>query len=162
MNIVNVGISEYKAKHSPYQIKTSGLGSCIGIVLYDKYTQIGGISHILLPDSTSISKNTNKAKFADTSIPLLVEEMITLGAHRPTIRAAIFGGARMFNFKTENRTLNIGERNTEKTLETLKKLKIKLIHKEVGGNNGRTVQLNCQTGVISINTVGCDTKTIHF
>ncbi len=148
-----VGIADWKVTSSPNHIITLGLGSCVGIVLYDKTTKIGGMVHIMLPDSTQF-KNTDKpAKFADTGIELLYNELIKYGANKPYITAKIAGGAQMFKGHTSN-LLNIGERNIIKTKEVLKKLGITLRAEATGGNKGRTLILQTDTGKVLVRTVG--------
>ena len=60
---------------SPDGLTTLGLGSCVGIALRDPITKVGGLAHIMLPDSTAIKDNTNIPKFADTGILALIEEL---------------------------------------------------------------------------------------
>mgnify|MGYP000296763525 CR=1 FL=1 len=44
------------------------------LTLYDPVTKIGGMVHYMLPDSTKVSNNSNKAKFADTGIEELLKK----------------------------------------------------------------------------------------
>jgi chemotaxis protein CheD len=150
-----VGIAEWKVTSSPHIIITLGLGSCVGIILYDKTTKIGGMVHIMLPDSKQFKNVTNPAKFADTGINLLFREVLKMGAKRSNLFAKIAGGAQMFKGHTSN-LLNIGERNIQKTKEVLKDLRIPLIGEATGGNKGRTLILQTDTGKVIVRTVGSD------
>ena len=76
--IIKVGMADLNTAVYPDILTTLGLGSCVGIALYDPVSRVGGLAHIMLPDSTQIKNNSNKAKFADTATVLLVEEMIKL------------------------------------------------------------------------------------
>ena len=69
-DVIKVGMADLNVCKSPDIITTLGLGSCIGIAVYDPVTKIGGLAHIMLPDSTQIRNNLNKAKFADTGIEI--------------------------------------------------------------------------------------------
>ena len=80
--MIKVGMADLNICKSPNAITTLGLGSCIGIALYDPVTKIGGLAHIMLPDSTKIRNNSNIAKFADTGIVELVNRMVRAGANR--------------------------------------------------------------------------------
>ena len=80
MATIKVGMADLNICKSPDMITTLGLGSCIGIALYDPVTKIGGLAHIMLPDSTQMRNNTNIAKFADTGIEELVKRMVAAGA----------------------------------------------------------------------------------
>ena len=74
--IIKVGMADLSIAKEPDILTTLGLGSCVGIALYDPSTKVGGLAHIMLPDSTQIKNNENKAKFADTAIKMLLQEMI--------------------------------------------------------------------------------------
>ena len=149
-----VGISGYKAAKSPHKLITLGLGSCVGIVLFDASNRVGGLSHIMLPNSTQFKNNGNKGKFPDTAIPLLLEEMAALGAQKRLITAKIAGGARMFISGDKQLTNNIGERNIQQTLEVLGKLGIKVLAADVGGNKGRTVIFDIEEGKVWVRSLG--------
>lgn len=84
---IKVGIADLNVGKNPDKIITVGLGSCIGIALYDGIKCIGGLSHIMLPDSTQFSKVTNPMKFADLAIPILVEKMEKLGARKNGLKS---------------------------------------------------------------------------
>ena len=107
-------MAEYKAAKSPATLITLGLGSCVGVVLYDSLTKVGGLAHVMLPDSNlSSKKEYNPGKFADTAIDALIQDMLGLGVDRSNIISKIAGGAQMFqinpkialcNWKTECRS----------------------------------------------------------
>lgn len=152
---LKVGIADWKVAREPRQIITLGLGSCVGIALYDPFSQVGGLAHIMLPDSSQFQRNENRAKYADTAIPDMLEEILKKGARRNAITAKIAGGAQMFNFGDKNvATLNIGERNVEATRRALDDLKIRLLREHVRENYGRTMIFNLTDGAVYIRTIG--------
>ncbi|MGV8146372.1 MAG: chemotaxis protein CheD [Alkaliphilus sp.] len=160
-NMIKVGMAEYKLARVPEILTTLGLGSCIGICLYDKQAKIAGLAHIMLPSSTQIKNNTNRAKFADTAIELLLNDIITLGASKNRITAKIAGGAQMFAFTNNtNNLMKIGSRNAEATKSILKKFNIKILAEDTGGNYGRTIEFNPSNGELFIKTIGHGVKTI--
>ena len=71
--MIKVGMADLNICHTPDAITTLGLGSCVGVALYDKTTKIAGLVHVMLPDSTKVRQNQNRAKFADTGIDYLIE-----------------------------------------------------------------------------------------
>ena len=156
--VIKVGMADLKTGRDTDVITTLGLGSCIGIALYDPSTKIGGLAHIMLPDSTAIKNNSNIAKFADTGIEELLNQMIKMGARKNKIVAKIAGGAKMFQMSGGSIVGNVGERNAESSRETLKKLGIRLIAEDTGLNYGRTVELYCENGNFLIKSVGKDVK----
>lgn len=159
--IIRVGMAEYKAAKSPATLITLGLGSCVGVVLYDRMNKIGGLAHILLPDSTlSSNKNFNPGKFADTAIDALIEDMLKLGINRSNLVSKIAGGAQMFKIKSENNIMQIGKRNVEAVRAKLNQLNIKLIAEDVEGNYGRTIEFFCETGELTIKTIGHGVRII--
>ena len=113
--IIKVGMADLKTCKSPDGITTLGLGSCVGIAIRDPITKVGGLAHIMLPDSTAIANNSNKPKFADTGIELLVEKIVEEGANRARLVAKIAGGAQMFSFQNKVDMVRVGERNVEAT-----------------------------------------------
>ncbi|MFP3720931.1 chemotaxis protein CheD, partial [Niallia circulans] len=141
ITVIKVGIADMNVVESPNTIRTSGLGSCVGIVLYSSLKPIAGLAHIMLPEA-SISKSgtLNKAKFADTAIVELVERLEGLGLKRSTLLAKIAGGAQMFQFTGTSDVMRIGPRNVEAVKNTLQSLRIKLVSEDVGGNSGRTIE----------------------
>ena len=155
MENVTVGIAEFNIVKAPNQIMTIGLGSCCGVVLYDEINKIAGLVHILLSDSKYEKNIVNKAKYADTGIILLYEEMKRVGANPRFIRAKLAGGAHMFNFKnTGNSIFTIGERNVKACKETLAKLNISIVSEDVLGSCGRTIIFDTLTNKLRIKSVG--------
>ena len=159
-NQVKVGIADLNLVLPPGVIMTIGLGSCIGISLYDKKLKIAGLAHIMLPDSTQFKNVKTPMKFADLAIPLLIDKMIKMGSNKNNIIAKISGGASMFNFSDKSVTSDIGARNTAAVKEALKKLNIPILAEETGGNKGRTMIVNSEDGVVTIRIVGQGTITL--
>lgn len=157
---LKVGIADYKVARSPVRIITLGLGSCVGLTLFDPTNKVGGMIHIMLPDSKQFQKKSNPAKYADLGIPLLLEEVIKLGARRSFLQAKIAGGAQMFSFADKTTSLNIGQRNAEMTKAILKELGIKLLAEDTGKNYGRTMILDTTTGEVTIRTAGSPLKIL--
>ncbi len=153
--IIKVGMADLKTCVSPDGVTTLGLGSCVGIALRDPFTKIGGLAHIMLPDSKAIrNSQQNIAKFADTGIDELVRQMERLGAKRSRLEAKIAGGATMFQFKQNPDTIVVGERNVEATKQKLKELDIPILAEDTGANYGRTVTFFPETGEYHIRAVG--------
>lgn len=157
---IKVGMADLNVARIPSSLTTLGLGSCVGISLYDKTNKIAGLAHIMLPSSKEIKNNSNKAKFADSGIDELINLMIKKGADRNNLTAKIAGGSQMFNFNSGNDMLRIGERNIRATKEKLKELSIRIIAEDTGGNFGRTIVFSSNDGSLYIRTIGHGEKTI--
>ena len=158
--VIKVGMADLKTGKNPDILTTLGLGSCIGIALWDPVTKIGGLAHVMLPDSTKIRNNSNIAKFADTGITELVRQMEEMGVPRKRLVAKIAGGARMFEVSGSTSVGNIGEKNAIASKQKLKELGIPILAEDTGLNYGRTVELNCENGDYVIKAVGKSVKTI--
>jgi len=155
--IISIGIGEYQTGISPIVISTLGLGSCVGIAIIDPITKVGGLAHIMLPDSNAVRDNSARGKFADTAIVDMVNDMIKLGARKERMVAKLAGGAHMFGL--ENDVLKVGQRNIFASREILKKLNIPISSEEVGGSVGRTVHFYTETGMYQIKSVN---SLVHF
>lgn len=159
-NVIKVGMADLQVAKAPDSLITLGLGSCIGLTLYDPVTKIGGMVHYMLPDSTQLKNNTNIAKFGDTGIRELYNRMIKQGAAPRRMVAKIAGGAKMFEVSGLSNVGHVGERNALQAKKMLKQLNIPLVAEDTGLNYGRTVTLDCETGEFFIKAVGKSNKTI--
>jgi chemotaxis protein CheD len=159
-DLIRVGMADYKVGRAPSTIISYGLGSCIGISLYDPQTKAGGLLHIMLPDSTQARPTDNPAKFADTGLPLMLRDVLELGASRSRLVAKIAGGAQMFAFANATDIMRVGARNAEAAKKILKELNIRLLSEDTGGNYGRTVQIDLNDGVYKVKTIDKGEKEI--
>lgn len=146
--------------HAPDAITTLGLGSCVGVVIYDATAKIAGLVHVMLPDSTKIKNNENKAKFADTGIEEMVQQVVAAGATKSRLKAKIAGGAQMFAFSSENDLLRVGARNVEAVKEQLVRMQIPLTAEDTGNSYGRTIEFYPETEELLIKAVGKTTYKI--
>ena len=153
MAIIEVGMAEVKIASSPDVLVTRGLGSCLGIVLYDSSHKIGALNHAMLPLREQAKVKTNPAKFVDSVIPLMINKLKEKGCFESLITVKIFGGAHMFKSIPLDSSFNVGAKNINTAKEILKKHKIKLIGEDVGGNYGRTIFFELETGVVKVKTM---------
>lgn len=159
--IVKVGIADMNIAKAPDKIRTSGLGSCVGVVLYDERSTTVGMVHVMLPDS-SLGRTVaiNIAKFADTGITAMVEQLKIEGIQPYKLKAKIAGGAQMFQFSSTRDTMRIGPRNVEAVKEYLKKYSIPIVAEDTGGNSGRTIEFDPTTKLLNIRTVNQGVRNI--
>jgi chemotaxis protein CheD len=150
-DIITVGVAQIRYSSSPSVLRTI-LGSCVGICIYDRVKKIGGMAHVLLP--TSQKTNITPEKYADTAIPLLVREMLKIGARKENLSAKITGGASMFKFGSNIALGQIGDRNVEQTKLELQKLGIPIVVEEVGGNLGRVIDFFLTDGHMKVKAGG--------
>ena len=160
-NVRQIGISDFFVSDANYCLRTSGLGSCVGIILYDKRNKIGGLSHVMLPESPKDKANVDVKKYCDTNIPIFYQKVLEKGANKMFLKAAIFGGSEMFPF-LNNPLMNIGKRNVESVERILKELGIPILFRDTGGSKGRTIEINVETGEIHLRTAYADEKSYSF
>lgn len=160
-SVVNVGIADLNIVKAPHTIRTLGLGSCVGIVIYDQHQKISGLSHVMLPNSELTSQSEiNAYKYADTAIPILVEKLCQNGARRYALKAKIAGGAQMFKFASSSDSMRIGPRNVEAVQHRLHEMNIPIVSTDVGGKRGRTIEFDPLTCMLEVRTVYKDIKFI--
>jgi chemotaxis protein CheD len=157
--VINVGMADYKIAKNPDLLMTAGLGSCIGICLFDTVLKVGGMAHIMLPSANG-SKTGNLAKYADTALDLLLKEIFHFGGNKLRLRAKLAGGAQMFSFPGKQTVLNIGQRNAQAVEKELKRLSIPILATDVGGSFGRTIHFAVGTGDLHIRTINQGEKVI--
>lgn len=159
--IIKVGMADLKVCKSPNALTTLGLGSCVGIAIRDPVLKVGGLAHVMLPDSTAIrGGSSNVYKFADTGIVELVRQMEAAGAVRSRMTAKLAGGAMMFAFQNKSDLVRVGDRNVEASKKSLAQLKIPVLAEDTGETYGRTVIFYPETGDYVIKAVGRPEKTI--
>ena len=158
--LIRVGMADYKVGKAPATLISYGLGSCIGVSLYDPQLKIGGLLHIMLPDSKQARSSDNPAKFADTGLPLMLEDVLKLVASRSRLVAKIAGGAQMFAFANATDIMRVGARNAEAITKLLQEEHIPLKAQDVGGTYGRTVSIDLNTGLYTVRTIAKGEKQI--
>ena len=150
-NTITIGIADLNIARAPDVLVTYALGSCVGICIYDANSHIGGLAHIMLPDSKLMpAGNVQIAKFADTAIVQLVKNLELAGARRSFLKAKIAGGAQMFAALSNSDIANIGQRNVVAVKRVLNELHIPIIAEDVGANYGRTLYFYAQDGTMRI------------
>lgn len=158
--IIRVGIADMNFCEAPNLITTIGLGSCVGVVIYDSLTKKCGLVHVMLPDSKKIQNNTNLAKFADTGIQVLYDEMIKRGVLKARMKAKIAGGAQMFAFGSNNSMMRVGENNVRAVKDKLAYLGIPIVAEDTGLTYGRTIVFDPETSILKVKIVGMNEKEI--
>lgn len=156
MSNITIGIGDLKVCRAPDVLITYALGSCVGVCLVDDVTKIGGLSHVMLPESTG-SNASNPMRFADLALPMLLRQMESMGASRMRLKAKIAGGATMFT--TASDKFNIGERNIAAVKKFLMANHIPILAEDTGLDYGRTQLFYPETGVMEIRAAAKGTKT---
>ena len=156
-----IGIADLAVAQGANTLTTLGLGSCVGLVLYDKHTKIGGMAHIMLPEAPGNVEQKHKAKYADTAFTELMRLVLKAGATKSMLVAKLAGGAHMFSSSVGNDVMKVGQRNVDMCHSILRQNSLRIAAEEVGGTIGRTITFDCESGLLLIKTAWPKTeKTI--
>lgn len=149
---VVIGVGDMSVSNNPsITLSTYALGSCVAVVAYDPVVKVGGLLHVMLPDS-SISPAkaaAQPAMFVDTGMPQLFRSLKGLHAQPARLRLFLAGGACIL---CTNDTFRIGERNIRATIAHLAQMGLVARHSALGGTINRTVHLNVGTGSVTLKT----------
>lgn len=150
---IRVGISEFRLAAAPCVLVSYGLGSCLGVALYDPGLQFGGLAHTLLPTARVVIAGERQTKFVDSAIKLMVNELCAQGATRERLVAKLAGGANMFSAPGLAADSGIGHRNIQTARQILNELGIPVVAEDVGGHSGRTVEFDVAAGKLLVRSV---------
>ena len=160
-NEVRVKVADYAVRRGDKVIATIGLGSCVAIALYDRDTRTGGLAHILLPNQAMSRETANPAKFPETIVPLMLQEMRALaGGVTGRVSAKIVGGASMFGQLAVGTGVNVGERNVVATRDVLASHQIPLIAEDTGLDYGRSVYFHLEDGRVEVRSLKAGDRVI--
>ncbi len=159
-DVIKVGMADLKFGKNPIKLTTLGLGSCVGVVIYDKINGISGLAHVMLPDSANFNNITNESKFCDLALRNMVEGMERQGARRRNMLAKIAGGAKMFAFRSAGDGMSVGDKNVEAARNNLRLLGIRIVAEDVGLDYGRTILFDSTNEQLLVRSMGRNTKII--
>lgn len=148
--MISVLMGRWAVASAPVSIRTL-LGSCAGVVLYDRLARLGGVAHIVLPSSRG--STDHPGKYADTAIPALIDDMERAAGRRlrGRLTAKLFGGASMFQGGT---SIDIGRSNQVAVEEALAGLGVAVVARDMGGETGRRLTFSTVTGIVSVKIPG--------
>ena len=152
-----VGVADMVVSNDPSaELVTYSLGSCLGITIYDPMKKVGGLLHIMLPDSKIDAAKAASAPFmfVDTGVPRLFQAVYNLGAERHRVVVKVAGGASLLD---EKGVFNIGERNALALSGLLARNGYAIHGRDVGGLSSRTLRMDLTTGKVTIKTPGTNT-----
>lgn len=158
--VINVGIGDIKIARSPNLLVARGLGSCIAASMYDPLLRLGGMAHILLPESAIFERTENPYKFANMAIPALVTALCRESGNPKRFEVKLAGGARMFSFSSSRKERDIGAQNVERIARILEDMGLLVAAQDLGGRRGRTVSLHTNTGALVVRVFGSEPVVI--
>ena len=158
-NEIKVGLGEGAVTSTPHFISSTGIGSCVVITLYDSRKQVGGLAHIMLPDSNGINGRRPPYHCADTAIIALLRRLRSKGAVWENLVAKMIGGAQMFVCSNSSAP-GIGKQNITNIKQMLDREQIPLMGEDIGGNCGRSVEFYLDSGKVIVRAIGKETMEI--
>ncbi len=167
---VEVSLGDFQSSQETYTVfyaKNITTGLCV--MMYDAPAKVGGMAHVILPDSEFQQTQTSglkkplddsqyKACYADIAIPQLWEALEALGASVENTHCTLVGGSQLFTFGGgRGNPLNIGARNAITARTTLSRMGLTVKHTEIGGSRPRSAVLMLNDGRIFVQSKGGDT-----
>jgi chemotaxis protein CheD len=156
--IIDVSMSDMKTAASPSILRSSGIGSCIAITLYDSVNKIGCICHPMLalpitPEKSDINGQRSNAslRFVENAIDAMISALAKLGSSKDRLEAKIIGGANMFKVFDKDPD-SIGIHNSDSAKKKLEREGIKIVSEDTGGSVGRSVDFDLNTGFVEVKT----------
>ena len=148
---IQVGIAELEVAQAPVTLVALALGSCVAVILHDPVAKIGGLAHVLLPSpGIGRPRPEQPARFAPVAVSALLEAVLGLGAVRSRLTARLVGGASMFTALQPPGTMQMGDRNVAAAREALHRSGLRLVGEVVGGDYGRSVEFQVDTGRVLV------------
>ncbi len=142
--LIKVKMAGIEYGRSPDCLETL-LGSCVGVAVWDRSSKLGGLAHVVLPESHG--RPGPPGKFADTAVGQLKQQLLSRGAVPGRMTAKIAGGSTMFGQRSER---DVGEKNCHAVREALRLLGIRITAEHVGGNQGRIIRFNLRDGSVEV------------
>jgi chemotaxis protein CheD len=147
---IEIGIAEYAVTPNGAELSTFGLGSCVAVALHDPDSGVSALAHVMLPRKGGSDDGDSPGKFADTAVKAMLSEMAEQGADRGNVRAKVVGGSEMFDFS--GIAEGVGRRNVEAVERELESHDIPIEAEDVGGDHGRSVRFDGETGTLVLKT----------
>jgi chemotaxis protein CheD len=148
-----IKMGEGAVTNAPNIVVSKGVGSCVVVTIYDRFWQMGGMAHIMLPGSNGNTGRGLLYHYADTAIVTLLGKLQNMGAARYNMVAKMAGGAQMF-LCSDDIAPGIGKQNVSCIREILDQEQIPLVGEEIGGNCGRNVAFYLDSGMVIVTTAG--------
>ena len=157
---IEVNMGEMKIAKTPDVLITRGLGSCLGITLYDPIKKIGTMAHAMLPDINRAKAQSNPNRFVNSVVENMLGELKKENCFKKNLQVKLFGGAHMFSFIAKDNLLNVGEKNIEMAKDVFQKQGMAIVAEELGGSIGRTIELDLESGKVLIKTISIGSREV--
>ena len=151
---IPVGLGEIHVAKGEGHLVAYGLGSCIGVCGYDAKVRVGGMAHVMLPESGRGSNGELPGRYASDGVDNLIAALVERGAEASRLEFVLGGGAQMLVAPGISDRFNIGARNEAMVTRILRQKGMPIRGKRTGGQSGRTLTLDVATGKVTVKAVG--------
>ena len=127
----------YATQHG--EVLYTVVGSCIAACIYDEKRKVAGINHFMLPGMVRPDeiRSSEVGRYGMFAMELLIGELIKLGAQRGNLRAKLFGGGNILNFRKSDGDVNVS--NISFGRKFLELECIPTVREDLGGSTGRKI-----------------------
>lgn len=123
------------------------LGSCVAVTLWHPKELLGGMCHIVLPESgAGIACDM---KYGDCALAEFSKQAIKFSTKTEDYVVNVYGGSDMFPDMKKSAGMKIGERNIEKVNQLLQLYKFKVNEIDTGGTSSRKIKLDLSDGSVT-------------
>lgn len=134
-------------------VVTTVLGSCVSVTLFHPGSGTSAICHALQPRCPQPDRCSedcrNRYRYAVCAIEEMTRRITALSLRPRDIEVKLFGGAALIGTRSAASQQNsIGQLNVKAAMETISNLGLILKVMDVGGNFGRKIIFNTETGEI--------------
>ena len=157
---LTVPSGSYMISRSRAEILEAYLGTCVGVTMWDREAQVGGLAHLLLPEPMDIENPWQPGIYAATGVPLFIKALCREGATKEKLEACLAGGSLVGTVSGTDLALDIGGRTSDIVLEILSREGIPIRKSEIGGYFSCRLSLNLQTYGTSIEPIGIPEKPL--
>lgn len=145
--VLEVKTADFATGEAPQKLITHGIGSCIVVCFYSSAQKIGALGHFMLPKAPT--GYSGGYRYVDYSLDVMLSELIKKGVDKNRLIVSVIGGAQMFKI-LESPVMSIGQRNIEEAKNWLSKNGLGISFLDTGGNVGRNVEFDLQTGIVKV------------
>ncbi len=157
----HVTSGSFEVGYTQPRLLQSFLGTCVGVVIFDATAGVGGLNHLLLPEPASSWSVDQPEKYATTSMPLFLKQLLDMGATRENMQAVIAGGALVGPLTPQDINLDIGGRTSEKAVAALDREGVAVVRSETGGFFTCAIELDMQRWGYRIQPAGFNAVDSH-
>lgn len=149
--VIRVPAATFAAGRDPDRLSIGGLGSCVGVALYDPVARVGGLAHVLVPAGAKGLTGRWPAASPERAIAGLLEAVAGAGGKPGRCVAKLAGGGQAFEGLTGGgRARPVGPQTAAAVRAELERLGIPLVAEALSPEAGRSMELDLASGAVTV------------